>query len=103
MTKRAASKPAKAKNVAAPPRQSGALAKPDETIAAELVRDLSEMIEAAQKQVATVANVALIAPHFHIGHRVRTRVLASRRVEYGGSIVSTASRQLTWSHRRGLA
>lgn len=87
--------------VAAVRQQSGALAKPDAAFASELVRDLSEMIEAAQKQVATVANVALTALHWQIGHRVRTRVLEGRSAEYGGQIVSTVSRQLAVGYGRG--
>lgn len=69
-------------------------AQPDVAFASELVYDLSEMIEAAQKQVATVANAALTAPHRQIGRHGRTHVLEGRRAEYGGQIVSTASRQL---------
>lgn len=80
----------------AAPRRSSALAKPDATFASDLVRDLSEMIEAAQKQVSTVANVALTSFHWQIGRHVRSRVLEGRRAEYGGQIVSTASRQSTW-------
>lgn len=64
------------------------------------MRDLSEMIEAAQKQVTTVANVALTALHWQIGHHVRTRVLDGRRAEYGGQIVSTASRRLAERYGR---
>jgi hypothetical protein len=88
MTKRAASKPAKAKKAATARRQSTALTKP-EADASELVRELSSMIEAAQKQVATVANAALTLLHWHIGHRVSEYVLDRKRAEYGAQIVST--------------
>lgn len=83
-------------------RRSVELAKPEAAFASELVRDLSEMIEAAQKQVAAVANVALTALHWQIGHHLRTRVLEGRRAEYGGQIVSTASRQLAERYGRGF-
>lgn len=83
-------------------RTSSALAKADAAFASELVRDLSDMIEAAQKQVATVANVALTALHWQIGHHVRTHVLEGRRAEYGGQIVSTGSRQLAERYGRGF-
>jgi len=62
------------------------LAKPNAAIASELVRDLAEMIESAQKQVASVANVALTALHWQIGHHVRTRVLEGQRAAYGAQI-----------------
>jgi hypothetical protein len=55
---------------------------------------------AAQKQVAAVANVVRTALHWQIGHHLRTRALEGRRAEYGGQIVSTASRQL--AERYGL-
>jgi len=78
------------------------LARPDAAIASELVRDLAEMIESAQKQVASVANVALTALHWQIGHHVRTRVLEGQRAACGAQIVSTASRQLAERYGRGF-
>jgi hypothetical protein len=95
-------KPAFEKEVATARRPSGALAKPDAALASELVRDLSKMIEAAQQQVAAVANVALTALHWQIGHHLRTRVLEGRRAQYGAQIVSTASRQLAERYRHGF-
>jgi len=70
--------------------------------ASVLVRELSSMIETAQKQVATVANVALTTLHWQIGHHVRTCVLDGRRAEYGRRIVSSASRQLAERYGRGF-
>ncbi|MBX3182498.1 MAG: hypothetical protein KF915_07710 [Polyangiaceae bacterium] len=103
MTKRTVSKPAKAKKVATRRRPpAAALAKPGAD-ASELVRELSSMIEAAQKQVATVANMALTALHWQIGHHVRTRVLEGQRAEYGRQIVSTASRQLAERYGSGFS
>jgi len=78
------------------------LARPNAAIASELVRDLAEMIESAQKQVASVANVALTALHWQIGHHVRTRVLEGQRAACGAQIVSTASRQLAERYGRGF-
>lgn len=97
-----ARKKAAEKKTAIVRRHSSALAKPDVLFASELVRDLSAMIEAAQTQVATVANVALSALHWQLGHHVRTHVLEGRRAEYGGQIVSTASRQLAVRFGRGF-
>jgi len=95
-------KAAPKKKVATVRRTASALDKPDAAFASELVRDVSKMIEAAQKQVAIVANVALTALHWQIGHHVRTHVLEGRRAEYGGQIVSTASRQLAERYGRGF-
>jgi len=102
MTPSRGKKAASKKEVARVHRASRALAKPDATFASELVRDLSEMIEVAQKQVAAAANVALTALHWQIGHHLRTRVLEGHRAEYGGQIVSTASRQLAERYGRGF-
>lgn len=95
-------KKAAAKKVATTRRPASALAMTDAASASALVRDLAAMIEAAQKQVATVANVALTALHWQIGHHVRTHVLERRRAEYGGQIVSTASRQLAQRYGRSV-
>lgn len=83
-------------------RRTEALSKRDAVFTSALVRDLSEMIEGAQRQVAAVANVALTALHWQIGDHVRTRVLEGRRAEYGAQIVSTASRQLAERYGRGF-
>ncbi|MBL8897876.1 MAG: hypothetical protein JNM84_09615 [Planctomycetes bacterium] len=90
------------KKVAVVRRGSDALAKRDAAFASELVRDLSAMIEAAQKQVASVANLALTEPHWQIGSHVRTHVLEGRRAQYGAQIVSTASRQLSERYGGGF-
>lgn len=102
MTTARGKKPASVKKTATARKRSTALLKPDAAFASELVRDLSEMIEAAQKQVATVANVALTALHWQIGDHVRRHVLEGRRAEYGGQIVSTVSRQLAERYGRGF-
>jgi predicted nuclease of restriction endonuclease-like (RecB) superfamily len=94
---------AASKKVAKLRRQSTALAaKPTEADASALVRELSSMIEAAQNQVATVANAALTLLHWHIGNRVTQYVLEGQRGEYGAQIVSTVSRQLAARYGRGF-
>jgi hypothetical protein len=60
------------------------------------------MIEAVQRQVTTVANVALTTLYWQIGHRVHTAVLDGKRAEYGAQIVATASRQLAERYGRGF-
>jgi predicted nuclease of restriction endonuclease-like (RecB) superfamily len=82
--------------------QSTELAQSEAALASELVRDLSEMIEAARNQVATAANAALTALHWQIGHHLHTRVLEYRRGGYGEQIVSTASRDLAARYGRGF-
>jgi predicted nuclease of restriction endonuclease-like (RecB) superfamily len=97
-----AKKPASKKKLVGARRSSAGILKADAALASELARDLSQMIEEAQKQVAAVANAALTALHWRIGHHLRTRVLEGRRAEYGRQIVSTASRQLAERHGRGF-
>lgn len=93
---------AKTKRAPSAGRRARDLSKSEAAFTTALVRDLSEMIEAAQNQVASVANTALTALHWQIGDHVRTRVLEGRRAEYGAQIVSTASRQLAERYGRGF-
>jgi predicted nuclease of restriction endonuclease-like (RecB) superfamily len=61
------------------------------------------MIEAARKQVAVTANVALTTLYWQVGKRVREVVLKERRGEYGAGIVSALGRQLEARYGRGFA
>lgn len=89
------------KKTAAPSSPNAAEASED-TFAAELVRDLSAMIESAREHVAAVANAALTTLYWQMGHRVRTEVLEGRRAEYGTRIVATVARQLVERYGRGF-
>ena len=54
-----------------------------------LIRELGELIENAQRQVAVTANAALTTLYWQVGRRVRTDVLEGRRAEYGGKLLAT--------------
>ena len=89
-----------AEKVSSDRRSAGTLVKAGD--ASELVRELSSMIEAAQKQVATVANAAQTALYWHIGQRVQAEVLGGKRADYGAQIVATVSRQLAVRYGRSF-
>lgn len=89
------------KKTAAPAAPKAAEA-PDDTVAAELVRDLSAMIESAREQVASVVNAALTLLHWRVGHHVRQHILEGQRAAYADRIVSTVSRQLAARYGRGF-
>jgi predicted nuclease of restriction endonuclease-like (RecB) superfamily len=109
MTKATRKKSAKVagEKVSAPRRQSVALKQrsnvlADDTDVEALVRDLGEMIKAAQQQVAVAANASLTTLYWEVGHRVRTEVLDERRAEYGAGIVAAVGRELETRYGRGF-
>jgi predicted nuclease of restriction endonuclease-like (RecB) superfamily len=69
---------------------------------ARLVRDVSEMIDAARGHVAVNANVTLVALHWQVGKRVHTEVLDEQRAQYGAQIVATSGRDLAARYGRGF-
>lgn len=91
-----------ARKKATPPPAPKAAEASDDTFAAELMRDLSTMIESAREQVASVANAALTLLHWQVGHHVRQHVLEGQRAAYADRMVSTVSRQLAARYGRGF-
>lgn len=67
---------------------------PTELVAAGLLNDLRQIINAARTHVAVTANYELTAMYWHIGNRINREVLGSERAEYGKQIVSQVARQL---------
>lgn len=63
-----------------------------------LVCDIRALIEQAREHVSRSVNGTLVALYWQIGKRVREEVLHGKRAEYGERIISTLSKQLTWSH-----
>ncbi len=93
------------KKVSAVRRQSGSVVpagarRHDEADVTQLVRDISEMIDAARKHVVVNANTTLVTLHWQVGNRVHTEVLDERRAPYGAQIVATAGRDLETRLRR---
>jgi predicted nuclease of restriction endonuclease-like (RecB) superfamily len=67
-----------------------------------LTGEIRQMIETARQQVAQVVNAGLTLLHWQVGRRIHKEVLREKRAEYGAEIVSTLSRQLSWSHFKQL-
>ena len=67
-----------------------------------LIRELGELIENAQRQVAVTANAALTTLYWQVGRRVRTDILEGRRAEYGGKLLATIGRQLQSRYGRSF-
>lgn len=63
-----------------------------------LLEDLRRMIEETRQGVAATVNAALTLLYWRIGKRISEEILKGGRAEYGEQIVSTLSRQLSWSH-----
>lgn len=75
----------------------------DEVDVTQLVREISEMIDAARKHVAVNANITLVTLHWQVGNRVHTEVLDERRAPYGVQIVATAGRDLEALYGSGFS
>lgn len=70
--------------------------------APQLLTDLRQLIEQAREAALVAVNFGLTLMHWRIGQRIRAEVLGGQRANYGEAIVSTLSRQLSWSHFREL-
>lgn len=67
-----------------------------------LFEDIRSLLEETRTSVATTVNTALTMMYWQIGKRINEELLSDERAEYGEAIVSTVSRQLSWSHFREL-
>jgi len=67
-----------------------------------LVRDLGQMIETAQREVAVAANASLTTLYWEVGKHVRTEALEGRRAEYGGQIVAALGLELQSRYGRSF-
>lgn len=68
----------------------------------DLLGDVQQLIQNAQRTAATAVNISLTMLYWRIGRRIREDVLASKRAGYGEEIVATLSRQLVAEHGRGF-
>ena len=67
-------------------------------ISCDLIGDIRRLIEIARHNVAVTVNAGLTLLYWQIGDRIRQDVLKEKREDYGVEIISTLSRQLSWSH-----
>lgn len=61
---------------------------------AELVLELTVLIEKTKSKVAIHVNSSLTLLFWHIGNRISYHILQNKRAEYGKQIVVTVSREL---------
>jgi predicted nuclease of restriction endonuclease-like (RecB) superfamily len=64
----------------------------------QLLGDIRRLIETARQNVSVTVNAGLTILYWKIGNRIRRDILKEKRAEYGEEIISTLSRQLSWSH-----
>jgi hypothetical protein len=81
--------------------------KPTDTTAAPptppaLLSEVRQLIDSSRQQLATAVNSTLTLLYWNIGRRIRSEVLQNERAAYGEQIVSTLSRQLSWTHFKTL-
>lgn len=69
---------------------------------AELINELSMLIEQSRYQLVTQANSTLTLLFWHIGKRISESILQHKRGEYGKQIVVTLSRELCDKYGRNF-
>lgn len=76
---------------------------PLDTIAAPLIQDVRQLIEASRQRVATSVNTELSLLYWQIGRRIDQENLTGERAEYGQEIVATLSQQLSRDYGSGFS
>jgi len=72
----------------------------EKTNGAELVNELTELIEASKKQITAQINSSLTILFWRVGNSINKFILQNERADYGKQIVVTVSRQLTERYGR---
>jgi len=67
-----------------------------------LLTELSELIEQAQRKISVQINSGISLLFWQIGKRINAHILKNRRAEYGKEIVVTLSRELTKKYGRNF-
>jgi predicted nuclease of restriction endonuclease-like (RecB) superfamily len=73
------------------------------TVPRELLEDLRTMIEDTRRSIATTVNAGLTLLYWKLGHRIQKEILQDERAQYGQSIISTLSRQLSLEYGNGFS
>ena len=71
-------------------------------ISTTLLRDISELIEAARNKVAHYANSILVLLYWQIGQRINRDILKRRRAGYGEQVVKQLAHQLSIHYGSGF-
>lgn len=67
-----------------------------------LIKELSQLIEQSQREVASKANSVLTILFWKIGERINREILQNKRADYGKQIVVTVARQLEDKYGRNF-
>lgn len=67
-----------------------------------LFQDLSTLIERSRRQVAIVANSAVVMLYWQIGRRINTEILQNKRAVYGRQIVPAVAARLEQRYGRSF-
>jgi len=67
----------------------------------DLLKEVSQLIDAAKQRVAVAVNAELTTLYWQIGTCVQTEVLKGQRAEYGKQVIQMLSQQLTQTYGRG--
>jgi predicted nuclease of restriction endonuclease-like (RecB) superfamily len=72
------------------------------TVAANLLQDISQLIESAKNHVAQYANAALVMLYWQIGQRIHQDILNEERAEYGEQVVKQLAHELKERYGSGF-
>jgi hypothetical protein len=67
-----------------------------------LLRDVSQLIEAAKAHVASFANITLVILYWQIGQRIHQDVLKSKRAGYGEQVIKQLAHHLSTRYGSGF-
>lgn len=74
-----------------------------ELLSAELISDISQLIDEAKSGLAATVNSSLTLLYWRIGQRIHAEVLNGERAEYGEQIVITLAKRLEIEQGRGFS
>ena len=68
-----------------------------------LYGEIFKTIENSKKNLVTVVNSEMIVLYWNVGRIIKTEILKYDKAEYGKSIISTLSKELTQEYGRGYS
>ncbi|TYQ13089.1 UNVERIFIED_CONTAM: putative nuclease of restriction endonuclease-like (RecB) superfamily [Acetivibrio alkalicellulosi] len=68
-----------------------------------LFRQIKEKINASRKNLVSVVNVEMVSLYWNIGKSIKSQILKNSKAEYGKSIISELSIELTKEYGRGYS
>jgi predicted nuclease of restriction endonuclease-like (RecB) superfamily len=65
------------------------------------INEIRQMIDDARLQTAVAVNARLTMLYWHVGNRIRTKVLGGKRADYGKQVIQQLATELTAAYGKG--